>query len=90
MKATKLLIQLEEKDGGKYNVMVDVPADKERADIAQAFADFKPADDSKDDNATLDLNQIKSVMVLDLSGMIDNAADADNTLWISGLRATTK
>ena len=88
-KATKLLIQVEERDGGKYNVMVDVLADKARTEITQALSDFKMADDSKDANDKLDPEQIKSILILDISGMVDSV-DTDNTLWISNLRATTK
>ena len=88
-KFTKLLIQLEERDGGKYNAIVEVPGDKEATDITQAIADFKAADDSKDANTTLDLEQVKSILIMDISGFTDNA-DGDNTLWIGRLRATAK
>lgn len=84
-----LLVQLQEQGGGKYNLIVEVPSAKERKDVAQAFTDFKAADDSKDDNGKLDLDQVKAILILDMGGLLEGA-EVDDTLWISGLRATTK
>jgi hypothetical protein len=87
--ATKLLIQIENKDGLKYNTMVEVPGEKAAHDYSVNFSEFKPGDDSKDKNAPLDLTKIHQVLFIDVSGFVDSA-DTDNTLWINNLRASPK
>ncbi len=84
----KLLIQVEEKTGGKYNVMVDVAGGKALKTLTIPFADLKAADDSKDNNDKLDLDQVNQVLVLDVNALL-NMTDGDNTLWIGSVRAIT-
>jgi hypothetical protein len=84
-KPAKLIVQVEERGGGKYNTTVEVPGNADRAEINVNFADFKPAADSKDDNNKLDLDQISQFLIIDASGLIDNT-DADNILWINNLK----
>ncbi len=86
---TTLLVQLEETSGGKYNAIVDVPGNAQVKEAKLAFADFKVADDSKDDNNRLDLEQVKQVLLLDLTGLM-GLAEGDNTLWINQLRVAPK
>lgn len=83
----KLLLQVEEKTGGKYNVLVDVPGGKERKTISIPFSEFKAGDDSKDNNDHLDLDQVNQVLVMDVNALL-GMADGDNTLWIGNVRAT--
>ena len=51
------------------------------------LADLTAAQDSKDNNDKLDLDQVKQLVVIDISGWVDGA-DADNTLWLNNFRAT--
>ncbi len=80
-KAIKLLVQVEESDGGKYNTIVDVAGNSSAQQISVRLADFKPADDSKDANGKLDPELINQLLLVDLSGMAEQLAQ-DNTLWI--------
>lgn len=86
-KPAKLIIQVEEKGGGKYNTMVAVPGNSSLTEPSISFADFKAANDSKDDNNRLDLDQVTQLIILDASGLSDGA-DADNTLWINNIKVT--
>lgn len=89
-KSCKLIVQLEESSGGKYNATIDVPADATKATpFTLSFADFKPSDDSKDDNGKLDLGQVKSLLFFDASGLLGTGSGA-NTLWIGNLLALAK
>lgn len=83
-KGTKLIVQVEERDGGKYNATVDVPSGEERKQFKLPFADFKPADDAKDPNGKLDVGSIKTLNLIDATGML-GGTEQDNTLWIGNL-----
>jgi hypothetical protein len=85
--AATLMIQVEEKGGGKYNTKVYVPAGETRlTDISVSFADFKAADDSKDSNGMLDLDQVNNLIIIDLTGALGDLKQAtDNTLYIGNL-----
>ncbi len=50
------------------------------------LAEFTAAQDSKDDNDKLDLDQVKQLVILDVTGWF-GGADADNTLWLNNFRA---
>jgi hypothetical protein len=89
LKATKILVQVEEKGGGKYNSIIDVPAGKVPTAMSLPFSEFKVADDSHDSNDKLDLELVTQVLFMDLSGFLE-MADQDNSLWLSPLRALVK
>lgn len=86
-KEMKLLIQLEERNGGKYSTVVMIPAGSMKVDLDLPFANFKASDDSKDDNGRLDLDQVNQLLLLDASGIVDGA-DADNTLWLGNIKVS--
>lgn len=86
-KPAKLVVQVEEPGGGKYNTIIDVPGDSVVQQVSLAFSDFNPADDSRDDNNRLDLEKVHQVLILDASGLL-GLANQDNTLWINNLRAS--
>ena len=86
LKPAKIVVQLEEKSGGKYNTIVDLPGNPGRADLTFNIADFKPADDLHDDNGKLDMDQITQVIFFDATGLLEQT-EADNTLWINNLKA---
>jgi len=87
LKPAKLMVQVEEKDGGKYKTIVEIPGEKVVRNISVAFSDLKAANDSHDTNDKLDMDQINQLVIVDLSGPVD-MADQDNTLWIGNLRAS--
>jgi len=82
----KMLFQVEEKGGGKYNVMVDVPGGKTLKTITIPFIDFKAGEDSKDTNDKLDLDQVNQVLILDVNALL-NMTEGDNTLWVGNVKA---
>ncbi len=88
-KATTIIVQLEESDGGKYNASVELPGNSEKKDFTLALADLSVASDSKDDNTKLDLDKVTQILFIDASGLT-GATDQDNTLWLNNLRATVK
>ncbi|BCM91377.1 hypothetical protein IAD21_03249 [Abditibacteriota bacterium] len=81
-----LIVQLEEKSGGKYNATLEVPGDETPATQTLSFDDFKRSDDSKDDDDRLDVEQVKQLFIIDASAMIGQC-EGENTLWLSQLRA---
>ncbi len=86
-KACKLLIQVEESGGGKYNTMVDVPGGNELKKISVPFSEMGAADDSKDSNGKLDAEQINQLVIIDIYG-IAGIGEGDNTLWIGNVKAS--
>ncbi len=82
-----LLIQLEEKGGAKYNATVDLPVGGTAVERTVAFSDFKLADDSPaDSDGHLDLDQLKTMTILDLTGLL-GSGQGKNTLWLGPIRA---
>lgn len=88
-KSTKLVVQLEQSGGGKYRTIVDVPPGSETKEFALPFSGFEMTDDSGDRNGRFTPEMVTQIVILDASGLVDNA-DTDTTLWISKLRAATK
>ncbi len=99
IKATTFWLQLEEESGGKYNASFTVPANAVPTPITLNFADFKASPDSNDTNDKLDLEQVKQLFIVDISGMMGGAAEMplpeipgeeaanDNTLWLNAVHA---
>jgi hypothetical protein len=83
----KLLLQVEEKGGGKYNILVDVAGGKQLKTLSFPFTEFKEADDSKDSNGKLDLDQVNQVLIIDVDALL-GMPEADNTLWIGNVKAS--
>lgn len=89
LKSATLLVQLEEKGGGKYNTAVEVPANAQLKSVTLNFSDLKPAQDSKDANNRLDLDQVKQIFIADLTGLLNPGQPENaNTLWLGKLRAS--
>lgn len=84
-----LLVQLEETGGGKYNTTIELPADTKPGEVRLVPMLFEVAEDSKDNNNRLDLDQIKQILFIDATGLLGGAV-ADNALWISKLRVEQK
>jgi hypothetical protein len=85
----KLVVQLEEYGGNKFNTTVEVPPGGISTHIRLNYADFKVADDSADKNATMDISKVKNLIFIDASGFTVTE-DHPNTLWIANLRALGK
>lgn len=85
-KAATLVLQLEERDGGKYNTTIDVPGGTTPQHVKLTYADLKPAADSHDANTTLDVDQISQLVILDVAGLV-GGVDQDNTVWVGGVKA---
>jgi len=83
---TKIIVQVEQYDGGKYNMTVDVPGGSVVQHKSLLFTGFIRGDDSTDSDTKVHLAQVKSIMFGDISGMTDQA-DHDNTLWINHIIA---
>ncbi|HZP81560.1 MAG TPA: hypothetical protein VFB21_07985 [Chthonomonadaceae bacterium] len=88
-KSAKIVLSLEEKGGAKYNALLDIPGDSVPIRKSVSFADFTLAEDSpKDENGHLDLDQLKTLTLVDITGAFGIGAQK-NTLWIGPLRALT-
>ncbi len=76
------ILNLEEKDGSRYDMKIELHA----ADGWKAFsfplADFVLADDSKDENGRLDAGEIKQLLIADATGLLGGAGADAVTLWI--------
>jgi hypothetical protein len=86
-KPVRLIVQVEEKGGGKYNTIVDVPGNSEVKEFTLELSSLIAADDSKDTNDHLDKELVQQLFLADMTGLI-GPADQDVTLWIGKLRAT--
>jgi hypothetical protein len=84
IKPVTLAVQVEERGGGKYNAVFKVPGDVRPFEAKLEWKNFTPADDSRDDNNRLDLDQINQLLILDATGFLE-LADGPNTLWLSHL-----
>jgi hypothetical protein len=86
-KPLRLVVQVEERGGGKYNTIVDVPGNSEVKEFSLELSTLIAADDSKDTNNRLDKELIQQLFFMDMSGLLGEV-NQDNTLWIGKLRAT--
>jgi len=86
--ATKLVVQVEQTDGAKYNVLLDIPAGAPGSKRDLKLSDFKVSDDSPVKDGHLDMSQVKTLLLIDASGIIDSANHI-NSLWIGPVTAKT-
>ena len=85
-KAITLLVQLEEISGYKCNALVDVRGGGGAHPIRVPVTAFATAPEMADASATLELNLVKSITIVDASGMIGHARH-ENTFWIGAITA---
>lgn len=78
---TKIVFQLEERGGGKYNTVIELAGGSAAKEVTLAYSTFQEAQDSRDDNGKLDLAEVKQVLLLDISGLLE-AKEQTNTLWV--------
>ncbi|HSV75233.1 MAG TPA: hypothetical protein VLH79_15870 [Chthonomonadales bacterium] len=86
--ATRLLVQLDEVGGGKYHAMLDVAPSADMRTVRVTIADMQRADDSQDANATLDLDQVHQVVIIDPTGLLGGGDATPNTLHIGSISTT--
>lgn len=84
-KPMRLVVQLEEKRGGKYYVTLNMVGDRETREFVLNFNEFQPSPDSRDTNKQLDLDQIQRIYFLDITGIQDKVTQP-NSLWLNNLR----
>ncbi len=83
--ASSIIVQLEEAGGGKYKATLDIEGGSKLKDYKIDIAEFSQADDSKDSNNKLDLDQVVRVIIVDYTGLA-GGAEAENTLWLGDLQ----
>jgi hypothetical protein len=86
-KPIRLVVQLEERTGGKYDAIIEVSGGETPKEYTVNFADLKPTADSKDNNSKLDLDQVYQIVFLDASGIIGQVEAGENTLYLGTLRS---
>jgi hypothetical protein len=84
-----MIVMLQEKDAGRYTSIFTAPANRwQHVQIpVSEFALSDGANDPKDADGKLDLDQVTRLVLIDASGLTQGA-EADARVWISRLRAT--
>ncbi len=88
IKPVKLIVQVEEVGGGKYNTTLDLAGSSKAELLDLKFSDFGAADDSTDTNGKLDPEAIFQFVLIDISGVLGTAGEGPNTLWVGKITAT--
>jgi hypothetical protein len=81
-----IVVQLEEADGGKYKATLDIEGGSKLKDYKIDIAEFTQADDSKDSNNKLDLDQVVRVILVDYTALA-GGAEGENILWLADLHS---
>lgn len=79
------LVNLEEKDGSRYDHVVTLAAAEGWKKLTLAWADFKLADDSRDENG-LDAAELKQIVVADATSLLGGSPGDDAVLRIDEVR----
>jgi hypothetical protein len=80
------IVNLEERDGSRYNRIVELKAADGWKSFSFGLGDFALADDSQDENGRLDAAEIKQVLVADATALLGGAAGGEVTLWLDEVR----
>jgi len=86
-RAVKLLVQVEESGGGKYNAMIDVAASATGQEVSLSYADMVADKNASDANGKLDVHEIKQLVIADLTAMAGAASGEENVLKIGAVRS---
>jgi len=81
----KLVLKLEQADGGNFETAIDLPGDSRLHPISVKLADFKRSDDSKTRTDKPEAAKVTNLMLLDIGGLF--AAKGDNRLWLQSVAA---
>jgi len=82
----RLIVQIEQTDGGKFQMPIDLEGGPMPKHSVLSFVGFKPSDDSQVKTGMADMSKVKTFTVLDASGILAQA-DHDNVLIVSGVVA---
>lgn len=82
----RLIVQIEQTDGGKYQFPIDLEGGPMPKHSVLSFDSFTPSGDSRIPSGKPDMAKVKTIMILDASGILSQA-DHDNVLWVAGLVA---
>jgi hypothetical protein len=78
---TKVTVQIEQTDGGKYNTVLDIPGMAKLTDENISLDSLTRAQDSTDPDTKPHLGLVKQILILDISG-VAGGPEQDNTLWV--------
>ena len=84
------IVNLEEKDGSRYDKTVELKAADGWTSFSAAFGEFALANDSQDENGRLDGAEIKQVLVADATSLLGGAEADEVRLWIDEVRFILK
>lgn len=85
------VISVQEKDGSRYQRIVPLTSAEGWSELACALAAFTLADDSSDENDTLDAAEIKEIGISDITALLPEGGkpeEAANTLWLDDVQFT--
>lgn len=82
--ACSVIISLNEQDGSNYNHMLDVQPGGQLQPFDLELAAFRLGQDSRDENGRLDLDQLKELVIADVSVLTGKTVPV-NTLWVDDL-----
>lgn len=85
VKPIRLMLQVEDSVGGRYNIKFNLTGDKEPRELVAAWKEFDIAPDSKT-KVSIDPSKIVRVFFMDITGALDTVTQ-ENTLWINNLRS---
>jgi hypothetical protein len=80
------LVDLEEKDGSRYDHVFTLAAGDGWKKLTLPWAEFKLADDSRDENDKLDAGELKQILVADATSLFGGAAGEDAVLRVDEVR----
>jgi hypothetical protein len=78
---TLLLLELKEADESKYQTTFQLEALDEFETLEVSLADLALSDDSTDENGRLDVDQVKEMVIADVSAMAEMPVTV-NTIWL--------
>jgi len=85
LKPIRLLVQVEDRQGGRYNTTLNLLGDSDPREVIIAWKELSIAPDSKT-KVSLDPAKIVRLFFMDITGAIDTVTQ-ENTLWINSLRS---
>lgn len=88
-KSSRMVVTLEEQNGAKYALQFAIPGDSDPIHRVFPLSEFALDENSKDENNQLDITQVKSLSITDVTGAF-GLPRQKNTLWIGPIRLQKK
>lgn len=82
---TKLVVKIEQSDGGTFEAGFELPGDSKLHTLSLPIAEFKRADDSRTRATSPRPDKATNLLLLDIGGLF--TANGDNRLWLQSVRA---